>query len=345
MARSRKKKKLPIYIYILLLLLLLLALLGAAAVAFVYAQLGKNNRVDPRQTKEYLPRESEFFEKDEHPGPEGATELNPEDVTWETPDETPDETQAVRSGAVSNILLLGQDRRPGEGRARTDSMIVLSINKEKKTIKLISLMRDLYVQIPGYSDNRLNCAYAFGGMELLNRTVELNFGLKIDGNVEVDFDGFQGVVDAIGGVDIYLNESEVAYMQNGNYDVVEGMNHMDGRTALCYARIRKVGNSDWRRTERQRTVITAAFQKLKSADLSTLLALADTVFPLVTTDLTNTQIIGYGMDVLSIGADTLESYRIPQDGAYYNAKIRGMSVLVPDLPRIRSYLQEIIYNQ
>ncbi|MFQ9799037.1 MAG: LCP family protein [Clostridia bacterium] len=98
-----------------------------------------------------------------------------------------------------NILLIGQDRREGEGRQRSDSMILATINKKSQSIYLTSFMRDMYVPIPGYSDNRINAAYAFGGMDLLDDTIETNFGIHIDGNVEVDFSGFKTLIDMMGG--------------------------------------------------------------------------------------------------------------------------------------------------
>jgi hypothetical protein len=124
--------------------------------------------------------------------PEGTEELpNVEDLT--IPEETTPpvvEEDPFNWDNVINIMLIGQDRRPGEGRQRSDSMILLTVNKSKGTITLTSFMRDQYVRIPGYKNNKMNSAYAFGGMKLLNETVETNFGVKIDGDIEVDFNSF-----------------------------------------------------------------------------------------------------------------------------------------------------------
>lgn len=90
---------------------------------------------------------------------------------------------------VVNVLLVGQDTRKAEERARSDSMILLSVNKNTNQLTMISLMRDLYVQIPGYSDNKLNAAYAFGGFELLDETIATNFGIAVDYNVEAQLQG------------------------------------------------------------------------------------------------------------------------------------------------------------
>ena len=90
---------------------------------------------------------------------------------------------------IKSILLIGQDKREGESRQRSDSMILATLDKDQGTVSLTSFMRDLYVAIPGYSTTRINAAYAYGGMDLLDQTLEENFGVKIDGNVEVDFSG------------------------------------------------------------------------------------------------------------------------------------------------------------
>ena len=126
-----------------------------------------------------------------------GVELDPTDVTWATipPEET--EKPFKRNENMLNIMLVGQDYWGVGGRSRSDSMILVTFNKEKKTITLTSFLRDLYVQIPGYQDNKMNAAYPFGGMELLNQTMELNFGVKVDGNVEVDFSHFADVIDLL----------------------------------------------------------------------------------------------------------------------------------------------------
>ena len=113
---------------------------------------------------------------------------------------------------IKSILLIGQDKREGESRQRSDSMILATLDKDQRTVSLTSFMRDLYVAIPGYSTTRINAAYAYGGMELLDATLEENFGVKIDGNVEVDFEVFQVLVDKVGGIDLELTQAEADYI-------------------------------------------------------------------------------------------------------------------------------------
>ncbi|WMJ78069.1 LCP family protein [Sedimentibacter sp. MB35-C1] len=242
---------------------------------------------------------------------------------------------------IVNILLIGQDKRPGEERARSDSMIIASLNKKSDSIKLISLMRDMYIEIPGYEDNKINASYAFGGMDLLTETVEENFDIGIDGCIEVDFSGFEKIIDKIGGVDIELNEDEAYYLSRSQeLNLTTGINSLTGDVALNYARIRYVGNDDYERTERQRKVLVAVFEKLKNSDIKTLLELSDDILPLVTTNLTSSQILSLVTRVIVMDASGIESYRIPADGEFLPDTIGGMSVLVPDLPENRKLLKE-----
>lgn len=240
---------------------------------------------------------------------------------------------------IINIMLIGQDRRPGQSRTRSDSMILATINKKDKTLKLTSFMRDLYVQIPGYKDNRMNAAYALGGMQLLDDTIAHNFKIKVDGNVEVDFDQFIMLVDKIGGIDITVSVQEAEYLGLSS----EGLVHMDGGTALNYSRIRYIDN-DYERTLRQRKVLEAAYSKVKVLNLVQALTLAKEAFSLVNTDLSDIEVINLASTVMNIGVQELGTYRIPIDGGYQADEIRDMQVLVPDLDKNRQALRQNLYG-
>lgn len=267
---------------------------------------------------------------------------------------TPVEAGILDGQDVVNIMLIGQDKREGQDRQRSDTMILATINKEKNVLQLTSFMRDLYVEIPGYGEDRMNAAYQYGGMELLDEVMEKNFGIEIDGNVEVDFSGFQTCIDLLGGVELELSQEEADYICGRNQNVLypqplredwnltEGMNTLNGEQALIHARNRSIGNNDYRRTERQRDVLTAVLEKVKDAGIGTLLDLAEEGFSMFTTDMSYTEVLGYAMSVLKMDTDTIESYRIPQDGAYTSAVIRQMQVLVPDLAKCREYLQSVL---
>ena len=320
---------------ILIAVIIILILGLAAAVGIVYWKLSQIGGVNPSET---IAPGDESFETDE-PQASAPVEVAPDDVV------RPEGVQAVTDKDVFNILLIGQDKRSNEtANQRSDTMIIVSYNKNDGTVKLVSLMRDLYVQIPGYSDNRLNAAFAFGGMDLLDKTIEQDFGISIDGNMEVDFEGFANIIDSLGGVDITINGDETAYMQKAGYDVAEGLNHMDGKTALCYARIRHVGDADFERTQRQRTLLTQIASNVGTLSTAEKIATVDKLLPYLSTDLSKTEILSYIYTVLKDGYNGIESYRIPGDGTYQSVYIRGMSVLLPDLDANRALLKEYIYG-
>ncbi len=334
--QKRKGTKVLFWILIAVLALLLCGLMVLFA-AYNYS-VDKLNRPDPTET--YLSEEELLRQQATETDPDtDYPTLDPTDVT-----QPGDAALIGQTDKIVNILLVGQDRRPGEGRARSDSMILCSFNKTKGTIQMISFLRDLYVPIPGgYMDNRLNAAYAMGGFELLDDALETNFGIRIDANIEVDFSGFTKVVDVLGGVDINLTQEEADWMNMGTYKGLEaGLNHMDGETALSYSRIRYL-DSDFYRTGRQRNVLMAMLDSVRNIDLATAKNLVDELFPLVTTDMTNTQILEYLTTLFPLlpGAE-VNSFHIPSDDGFYYASIRGMSVVVPDMELARQQLKDAL---
>lgn len=260
-----------------------------------------------------------------------------------------------------NVLLVGQDTRDDQ-RQRSDTMIVLNINKNTQQLTMVSLMRDLYVTIPGYGEKKLNAAFQYGGFELLDETISENFGITIDYNVGVDFSGFKDIIDTLGGIDINLNADEAAYLrgEGGNYengvvgrytngrtyDVQEGVNHLDGSAALDYARARHVGNSDFDRTQRQRTVISTIYQDLRDSSWKKLLKVYDSISANVVTDMNNNQILSIAFSAYSMGKSDLNSYRIPEDGMYTNMTLsNGDQVLqVDDWDATRALLWDELYS-
>lgn len=235
---------------------------------------------------------------------------------------------------IINILLIGQDRRPGEGRQRSDSMILCTINTEKKTLVMTSFLRDLYVDIPdwngrSYQDNRLNVCYALGGMGMLNTALEKNFGIQVDHNMEVDFSGFKNIVSLFGGVSINLTKAEADYLGQG---LKEGVNFLNPEQALNYSRIRYI-DSDFGRTNRQRKVIMSLFSSIKNLSVTELSNLVTTILPMVSTNMSDADITNYMMKILPILSELqITTQYIPVDGSYRSVYIRGMAVLVPDLP-------------
>lgn len=272
------------------------------------------------------------------------------DVDWEG------EVEAIESSEdIINILLIGQDRRSADqGRQRSDVIILCTVNKPKKTLTITSFMRDLYVQIPGYQDNRINVPYVLGGMDLLDKTLKTNFGVQVDGNVEVDFFGFIDIVNLMGGLDIELTAAEAKYLNKNvswdvddgsskNWNLKEGMNHLTGSQALAYARMRYVGNGDYERTQRQRRVVKQLVEKAKELSISELNLILQYALPMITTDLDNSQIMNYALELFPMLKDlTIETMRIPVNNGYQSTYVREMAVLVPDLSTNRSALKEIM---
>ena len=212
MRRRKSGKRIALILLCTVLAAILTAMLGVTFMA--HSLMNKMNRVDASDSSTISMQELEAYleaEKEESGGSGPA--ISDADVDWGQTSTT----LLGESDEVINILLIGQDRRPGETRARSDSMILCTINREKKTIVLTSFMRDLYVQIPGYGNNRINASYAWGGMELLNKTLEQNFGVYIDGNVEVDFEQFAVIVDLLGGVPMELRADEAQYIASATH--------------------------------------------------------------------------------------------------------------------------------
>ncbi|MDF2472809.1 MAG: cell envelope-related transcriptional attenuator [Anaerocolumna sp.] len=271
-------------------------------------------------------------------------------------------TDAVIDGArqeegVINILLLGEEAiDSGSGRGRTDLMIIATMNTRSKSLKLTSLMRDMLVQIPGYRDNKLNSAYEIGGVPLLYETIELNFDIKLDGYAKVGFDDFEDIINRIGGVTIHLTNAEAAYLNSTNYisnpeyrNVKAGSQWMNGNQALGYCRVRYVPTSDnqsndYGRTSRQRIVLNAVFEQVKSQSLPELTLLLLELLPFVTTDITRDEFTTYLKEAVNIGFPEIEDFRIPADHTFEEGYVRKMSVLIPDLNANVSLLHEFIFG-
>lgn len=254
---------------------------------------------------------------------------------------------------VVNILIVGQDTRNGE-RERSDTMMLITVNQEKNTITVTSFMRDMYVKIPGFYKHKINTAYMLGGMDLLNETLYQNFGIVVDGNVEVSFGQFTEIINYLGGIDIELTDDEANFVNKamgaGATPIYGGMNHLNGDRALAYARYRDKATGDFGRTERQRKTINAIIEEYKSSDLTTMIGMVNEIMGMITTNLTKTEILNYSVKYFPMlaGAE-LVSQRVPFDGThtngkdyYYMAMIDGMSVVVPRLEENMQKLAETL---
>ncbi len=266
----------------------------------------------------------------------------------------------VEEEGVINILLIGNDSRTNDESGRSDAMILLSINSETKQMYMTSLLRDMYVEIPGYKNNRLNAAYSFGGAELLMETIELNFDITVNRYVLVNFEAFANLVDAVGGIELELTSEEIEYVNAylWEYNILtekpegtdymdtslSGVVHLNGPQALAYTRNRYLG-TDFGRTERQRKVLAAVIKKAPVALLTNGKELVEGIMPNLTTNLTQAEC--YKLGLRGAGALSYEiiSAGIPMEGTYRDATIRGMSVLEVDFEANKQFLQENIYGK
>lgn len=302
------------------------------------------------ETKDDIVLQEETFEKDADTGK--LDEVNAEDVEWN------DTGSVSESDEVVNILLAGVEAMHDDsGRGRTDSIMIASLCKGDKAFRLTSIMRDTYVQIPGYSDNKINAAYSIGGMPLLVETVEENFDIKLDGYVTVGFDGFEAIIDYLGGINLTISSQEAQYLNTTDYidnywnqNLSAGTITMNGDQALGYARVRYVNNGnlsgDFGRTKRHRNIITAIFDKFKGKSLVDMMTELPELMQYVTTDLTRTQCISFLTDFVEISPKCIDNFRIPIDDAYNMTRVNGMSVILPDDLRTNIVaLRQFIYGK
>lgn len=263
-----------------------------------------------------------------------------------------DKDKLFSEDKVINILLIGADKRASWKEAgRSDSVMIATLDTKNKRLKIASLMRDMYVNIPGYEETKFNAAYSYGGVKLLYKTIAENFSIKLDGYVAVDFKAFESVIDAIGGIEITLTDSEYSILmqryKNKKGTVLQlkpGTNLMDGQQALAYTRIRQDAQGDFGRTQRQRHVLQTIFTEAKSMSFSEVMELAKKVLPYISTDLTDKEIFSYLTSILMVGTTQIDQLRIPVDGAFTQNRIRNMAVLVPDLEKNKTILHQFIFE-
>jgi len=268
--------------------------------------------------------------------------------------------EPFKENGVKNILLIGNDSRSQGEDGRSDAMILVSISNKTNSVHLTSLLRDIYVDIPGHDGNRLNAAYAYGGPELLMETLEENFDIEINRYMLVNFQAFANLVDAVGGVELELTNEEVQYV-NGylvEYNQLEGRAegtdyldsslsgtiHLNGPQALAYCRNRYIG-TDFARTERQRKVISAALKNAPLALATNAGELINGIMSNITTNMTKTELGGLMMQAPFMLTYDMVSGSIPLEGTYSNANIRGMAVLEIDFEANKDYLQTEIYGK
>ena len=255
-----------------------------------------------------------------------------------------------------NVLLLGCDSYTKNDYQRTDSMIIVSINAAKGQVKLTSLMRDTWIPVPGSKNHRkLTELCAVGGPELTIRAINESFGMNISDYALISMEGMAEIIDLIGGLDLDVTEEERKALNKGLFDLspLSGMEpleqsgegvHLNGNQATAFARIRKI-DSDYVRTERQRTVLIAIAEKIKNgASASTLLTVATTLLNYVDTNLSLSEIMAIASAGLQLDMDSVEQFRVPADGTFESGTFNGVWCIKPNFEKNTDLLHSFIYE-
>lgn len=263
------------------------------------------------------------------------------------------QNEATKSD-ITNIALFGIDAPQGQV-GRSDADMILTIDNKHNKIKLTSLMRDSYVNVKGHGMTKLTHAYAYGGPELALNTINTNFDLNIDKFITVNFTSLPNVINKLGGIDMNITKGDLKYINGyidsiNNYDHTNsphitstGMQHLDGVQATAYCRIRYDGG-DQRRTERQRRVITAVFDKIKNSPVTDYPGILNQLLPLVTTNISSNEFISLGKDIIDTGANKIDELRVPCDKHENGKLIKGVYYMTFDIPAETKELHKFIFE-
>ncbi|WP_019153312.1 LCP family protein [Robertmurraya massiliosenegalensis] len=241
----------------------------------------------------------------------------------------------------TNVLLLGSDSR-GEEQARTDTIMIARYHPDKGTYKLISVMRDSFVDIPGYRKNRINAAFALGGPELLRETLKENFDIDIQYYAIVDFEGFVQLIDEAfpNGVEV---DVEKKMSQNIGVTLQPGLQHLDGEHLLGYVRFRHDAIGDFGRVERQQKVVKEIGSQLTNIQtISKLPKLIGVVTPFINTNMDTGDMLYIGKDFLSKENRNIDTLTIPVDQSWENANVNGAEVLSIDTEKNKEAIHEFL---
>ncbi len=264
------------------------------------------------------------------------------------------EDLSKKYGKVQNIVLFGVDSTDG-GNGRSDSTMILTIDREHKKLKITSLMRDSYVSIDGHGNDKLNHAYAFGGPELAIKTINQNFGLNIKDFATVNFSSLPKVIDTLGGVDIDIDNEELKYI-NGYISDLNRLNktnvssinktgpqRLNGTQAMAYCRIRYTSGGDYKRTERHREVLEKLFEEIKEVSIAKYPTILNDLMPMVKTSLSTSEILSLGTNMVNMGKN-LEQDRFPKDSDGKETMINNVYYLQFDKETTKDKLHQWIFE-
>ena len=298
--KPKKKGKAGKIVLILLAVVLLLVLVvGVAAYSYIRSIFGKTNYIE-MPAKTYP---TEVYTEPAIQAPTGPEQTEQTDVTTE-PTTVETTRPPMKPEDIINILVMGDSGREGEAARNADTMILVSLNTYTNTVTLTSILRDAFVKLPDYKGHECgrskmtfcyNLGYQWGGgvaggFEMTNLCLYNNFGIDVDYNVIVNFESFINIIDYCGGVRIELTQQEADYLNNDTVyvktPVTAGVNRLDGMAALCFARMRHAegdNDSDITRTSRQRRLMIAMLDKLRTRSISEAKGMIESVMPLITT--------------------------------------------------------------
>ncbi|QAT40514.1 LCP family protein [Clostridium sp. JN-9] len=258
--------------------------------------------------------------------------------------------------SITNIAFYGLDRRAKDEASRSDAIIIVSIDKQHKKIKLSSVMRDSYVNVEGHGMTKITHAYAYGGPQLAIKTLNQNFDLNIKDFVTVDFFDLEKIIDAVGGIDLNITNEELKYINSYITETSKieksdipaitkaGVQHVNGRQAVAYTRIRYTAGGDFERTTRQRTVLTSLLNEIMKTSVSNLPNVVNNLAQYTETSLSSTEMIKMATSVAASGIHDIVQERFPVDG-YCNALTKdGVWYLQLDLNATKDQLYKFIYE-
>lgn len=345
-AAGKKKSKLTTPAKIALIALLVIVLLVGGVLVYANYMLGKIDRSeikgDPNLSYADLLDGAELHDMEDSHDAISSAQSNLDILK--------DQENLEIGDDIVNYLVIGSDRRGTSGYGNSDTMIIMSVNKATGKIHLTSLMRAMYVCIPkdsGDTWGMLNWSYAWGGPELLMKTIELNFKIEIDHYAALDFSSFQQVIDAMGGVALDLTSAEARYVNSQcGSALTAGTQYLSGEQALSYARCRYLDN-DFKRTSRQRNVLEAVIGAATSMNISQLTDLCNVLLPAINTDMSNTEILAEALNLASYKNYPIDQMMLPienQDGESYTGIMyqNGAEMYYVDLSTNLPALQEFI---
>ena len=241
---------------------------------------------------------------------------------------------------ITNIALFGIDANSGNV-GRSDSIMILTLDPTTESIKLASIMRDSYVNIPDYGMDKINHAFSFGDSVLALKTLNYNFELNVDKFMSVNFTNMPTIIDKLGGITINITDEEISHIPG---IAASGPQLLDGKQVLAYTRIRYAFGDDFQRTSRHRTVLEAIYNKVKDTNITEVPSLIDKFLPLVQTNIPSSEMIKLGTTFLSFQNKNFIETRFPRDGHWEHKTIDGIYYLGYDLEVAKKQMQEFIYS-